>query len=275
MQHPALSPQDLIVKANAAYLKGHKMARRSLPEFVSQVVKDENGQPVLPSHLQLAWLFHLTYAWNRGMHAMIWAPFGSGKTSAFAVPLSAWMLGNNPQLRIKFVCNSDSAAAARVEGAKTMIDSDEYKRIFPEVKRGAKWTGHEAYIRRAGAALDPSLHARGVDTKGIGGRADIIVFDDVVDLENSTEFLQRDKIKQRVHQMWMSRLDPAKGRALYICTPWHVDDLSHELLTLPNWCTLIQRVNPTLTGFDQEVYGASSQEEYLGAVDEMWRETDR
>lgn len=263
----AADTQDHVRRALARYWWRVARARTDFAEFAELVVKDHMGRPIRMAHMHLAWVWHLTYCWNRGLHAVVWAPFGSGK-SQLATGFLAWLIGRNPQLRVKVVCNGDENAGARVEGAKALMETPEYRDVFPGIKPGRKWNNRAAYVERVGSALDPTLHARGVETKGIGGRADVILFDDVVDDLNSQEYLQRKKVKLAVHQKWMSRVDARAGRVWWVCTPWHVDDASHELLALPNWCTLVQRVSLPLDGtLEQEVVGAGP--DYLAVTQAM------
>jgi hypothetical protein len=269
----AVAPEDYARRALAHYWWRAARARTDFAEFAQLVVKDHLGRPIRLHHMHLSWVWHLTYCWNRGLNAAIWAPFGSGK-SVWATALVAWLVGRNKQLRTKYVSNGDETAGARVEGTKAIMETSEYRDVFPGVRPGRKWNNRAAFVERAGAALDPTLHARGVETKGIGGRADMILFDDVVDDLNSAEYLQRKKVKVAVHQKWMSRLDTKSGRVLWICTPWHVDDASHELLGMKNWCTLIQKVAMPLDGtMEQEVTGAGP--DYLQVTGAMQAEHER
>lgn len=269
----ALSSRDYAKRAMARYWWRVARAREYFPEFAELVVKDNLGQPIRMWPHHLAWIWHVTYCWNRGMHAAIWAPFGAGKSAIFT-SLLAWLVGRNPQVRIKVVCNIDQMAGARVMGAKGILEAAEYRDVFPGVRPGKRWNVKEAFVQRRGSAMDPTLHARGVNTPGTGTRADTIMFDDVVDHDNSQEFLQRKRVKEAVHKKWMSRLDPERGRVLWISTPYHVDDASHDLLAMPNWCTLIQRVAPDLQGqFEQTVHGSAP--DYPQVVGAMQANHDR
>jgi hypothetical protein len=252
----AAAQGDPRVLAEALYWQRVAVARRHFPTYAEMVVKDENGDPIVFAPMHQAWADHVEWCWGHRRHAMILAPFGSGKSSGFAVPLATFLIGLDVQIRIKFVSNGDDYAAQRVQGAQQILEGHEYADIFPHVVKGRRWNTREAFVRRLGASLDPTLHARGVETKGIGGRADRILFDDVCDEINSAEQRQRAKIKQRVKRTWMSRLDPEHGLALWIATPWHADDATHDMMGQEDWCTLIQRVSPDLTRFDQEVVNA-------------------
>lgn len=241
--------------AASCHLEGQRRdARGSFLAFVEQHVKDESGRPVTLADIHRSWHRHLSYCWGNGLKCMIMAHFGSGKSSAFACPLAAWVIGNNTQARIKFVCNGDAQARQRVASVKSLIESPRYRYTFPNVKPGAKWSAGELYVRRKGFSIDPSIQARGVMTKGIGGRADVILFDDVCDQLNSDQEASRTKVKSLVDSTWLSRLDQG-GKVLWIATPWHENDATMALSRSPGWCTLIQRINEDFTQIEQEVLG--------------------
>lgn len=252
-------PPNTRLRLAGASIYHRRRAQKYFHEFAPMIVRDDRGDLIDYADMHLAWCYHLAYCWANDLHCAIISHFGSGKSSGFAVPLSAWLLGKDPNLCVKYISHSDALARRAVSGAKTIIEDPEYKRIFPGVVPGEKWAEHEAFLVRSGKALDPSLHAMGVDSKGIGGRADVIVFDDVCDEKNTESEDVRRKIKLRVHRTWMSRRrHPRTSRVLWIATIWHDDDATSELLTLPGWCTLIQRVNADCSGLEQEVHGASA-----------------
>ena len=78
-----------------------------------------------------------------------------------------------------------------------------------------------------------------------GGRADLIIFDDPVDFNNAIKNpAQRETVKESFRSVWTNILEPW-GRAIYIGTAWHEDDLMHELLDNPEWCFVVQRIQET------------------------------
>lgn len=241
------------------YWQNVKRARTYLPGFIELCARDEGGDPLVLDFIHLSWIFHVDYAWNHGKHALIMAPFGSGKSSCFAVPLAAWLLGCNPQERIKFVCNGDDFAKQRVAAAKDIIESPIYRDVFPHIRPGGKWSDHELFVKRKGGAHDPSIHARGIMTKGIGGRADRIIFDDICDQLNTEEPASRTKVKKFSTGTWMSRLDGTGARALMIATPWHPDDATHAFWSSNDWCALHQPVGPDKLVYEQSVTGAGPE----------------
>lgn len=259
-------------KAEAALIVSIRRARTSFSFFVEFVMRDNDGKALQLAPLHLAWHRHVDYCWSKGMHAGIMAPWGHGKTSGLIIPLTAYLLGKNPAERIKIICQDDESAQKRVGkfGVGGVIKSNPaFRAVFPDVHMGKRETNHEFYLDR-GLSTDPnpSLQAHGVMTAGIGSRATTILFDDVVDQKNSLAPDQREKVKALVHGTWMSRLQP-KGRCLWISTPWHLDDATHALMRKPGWCFLIQRVNESITGIEQEVVNAQDDYPLLTLPEEL------
>lgn len=210
-----------------------------------------------------SWIRHVNYCWSHGYRALILAPFGSGKSSCLAVPLLAHVIGRDQNVRIKIVTNDDDSASKRVGAVRKILESKIYHQVFPAVAHGGGWTGHELYVQRIGHSLDPTIHARGVFTTGIGGRCDVELFDDVVDQKNSTDALQRRRVLSLLEGTWLSRLEP-DGKVLAIGTCWHQDDALHHLMQKPRWCTLKQAVSDDCTQILQEVVGGGSDYPGLG-----------
>lgn len=238
-------------------------ARQEFTSFVRLSTADESGNPFILEPLHLYWHRHVAWCWKNNLHAGIMAHWSSGKSSGLVVPLPAWLIGRNPNLRIKVVCSSTELARERVEAVKTLVTSPIYRRIFPHVRPGASWKANEFTVERTGQSTDQTLQAKSVFGKGVGKRADVLIFDDVVDQLNAAEPAQRKKVREFVSNTWMGRLTP-QGKVLYIGTPWNTDDATFHLMKRPRWCFLVQKVNEDVTGLEQEVHGAPP--EYLGGV---------
>lgn len=253
--HPVeLGQKFAVQRAALAAMRRALLAQNDKRAFVHTVGRDDHGNALNLEGLHLQWFRHLDYCWERRLRCMILAPFGSGKSSSLVVSLMGWLVGRDQNIRIKVVTNDDPSASKRVNAVKRMIESTEYRRVFPGVHQGDRWTDHELYVKRWGTSIEPTVHARGVFTTGIGGRADILLCDDIVDQKNSTDPAQRKRVLDLVEQTWLSRLEP-DGQVLWVCTSWHQSDASHILMHRAGWCTLVQRVSQDCTCIEQEVLG--------------------
>ena len=161
-----------------------------------------------------------------------------------------------------------------MKSVATLIrDSPNFRSVFPECRpaRGRSWTDHKLHVERPPGVTDPnpSLHARGIFTVGIGGRAEYMIFDDVVDQRNALDHPQdRQRVIELFDSTWMSRFQGFSGSAVAIGTVWHRDDLyCAHLMKNPRWVTLRQRIGDGLDVIEQEVWNVPTGLTYPGVVD--------
>lgn len=164
-------------------------------------------------------------------------PRDHGKTTQLEGHI-IWQLGNNPNLRIKIVCASDSKAVERLFAIIQHIRlNDEVQRTFPWLKPAklGDWTKHKIVVERPFISRDSSIEALGVLSTATGGRADKLYADDVVDRRNALELPKlRETVKSAWDSDWINLLEP-NGQAVYNATPWHTADLTHKLIKNPTY----------------------------------------
>jgi hypothetical protein len=254
----------LLRAGRLAIVKRARLFQRAtvdLAAFIPLVCQDAHGTPLALAPVHLAWLQHVDYCWRRGLKCLILAPFGHGKSSSLLCPVAAHSIGRNGNIRIKVVTNDDDSAAKRVAAVRQIIGTPEFRTVFPDIKPGSRWTGHEMYVMRTGQAIDPTIQARGIFTTGIGGRCDLLLLDDIVDQKNAANAIQRARVIDLAEQTWLSRLEP-DGCLLAIGTAWHQGDAYHRWMHQPGWCTLVQSVAHDCQSIEQVVHGAG--EDYPG-----------
>jgi hypothetical protein len=222
-------------------------ARTNPDVFMSYVLKTEKGESVIQAQIHQEIHWHIDECRRRKeRYCGILAPWGHGKTEQVVIGRTLMFLGENRNNRIFPVCNTDDNSKARVEAIRRyiMLDSD-YHRVFPEVREAdvGDWTKHKIVIERDSMSKDGSVESWGITSSGTGGRCDILIFDDPVDLRNAIlNPTMRKTVKEAFKNVWMSRLVP-DGFAIYIATVWHKDDLTNELLNNPEWKFLIMEVS--------------------------------
>lgn len=203
-------------------------AREHFPAFVEYAFWDERtGRP-----LQQQW-FH--DEWSAAMDTsdrlVVVAPRDHGKTTQ-VVARVLWELGRNPNLRVKIVCASDGKAMERLFEVVQHLGNPRVQEVFPDLKPAdqGEWSKHKIVVSRTARHRDASIEALGITSTATGGRADLLIADDVVDRRNAlTMPALREQIKHAWKSDWTNLLEP-EGRIWYICTLWHKADLSHELL---------------------------------------------
>lgn len=237
----------------------------NINEFIEGVSKDHLGHPVHQATIHRVMHLHFEHCWAAGVFPAILAPFDHGKTVQLVVNRVAFELGHDVGLRCKIVSNTDQRAIERAMGVKQILFSPAYRLAFPHVRlvspeqsrklgRAAKVTQHAIYLNRPGHAIDPSVHAVGVTTSGTGGRADLLLFDDVVDQNNAIDKPElRVKIIRQFEDVWIQRLEPG-GRAGFVGTAWHQADLTHTLMDRPGWCLLSIAVSEDFERLDMQVW---------------------
>lgn len=198
------------------------------------------------------------------LHSYVSGDIISHNSVELAIGLPSWLVGQDPTLRIKVVSNNDRRARERIMGIGAVIRSPHYKLVFPDIHevtpekarrtgQQSKWTQHELYVDRPGFSIDPTFQGAGVMSGGIGGRADLLVLDDIVDQKNALdEPTMREKVIQNVDNVWMSRLEP-DGRIIMVSTPWHEADFTHVVLERPAWSVLRIWVSDDFSRLDMEV----------------------
>lgn len=224
-------------------------------------LKDAEGVPILLAPLHLSWHAHVAWCQAHRRHAVIFAPWGHGKSIQMAVGYVLYRLGIDVNERIAVVTNVDDQAEKRVQMISQYITADpDYQRLFPSVHpdETRSWTNHKLYVKRQGMSIDPSVEAHGVLGSGIGSRYTGIVFDDVVDRRNAIEQpILREKVAAAIKETWLSRLEEA-GWMVYIGTVWHKADFNHQLLEdrelREGYCILVQRLRQDYGGIDMGVW---------------------
>lgn len=242
-------------------------ARRYYQHFAQYVMRDEStGDPIKLAPIHLKWVEHIEYAWSNGLHAIILAPYGSGKTSQIGVGIPLYLFGRDASLRMMLVSANDQIAKQRLLLIRQYIDnSEEYKRLFPNVQADIEmgWTKSEIYLKRPTYAKDASLSISGATGSKIGKRLDILILDDVNDAKNTIHQPRtRDVIWTNFTGVWTSRLEPG-GKILCIATRWHEEDLVGRILNddemRSKYAFLIQRVTDDFEAIECETIVPANQ----------------
>jgi len=220
------SIENLIVEVDSIQAE---LSRRDSSFFTSFVMRDPATKKYFVQE-------PLHQRWHRCWNSYLWnlneAPREHGKSEQVVAWL-IWMLGKNPNLRIKYISNSDEQAAKRVNHIGSLIQTnDRIKLVFPKLAPDYdnRWTQHAITVKRTIQSAEPSIEGFGVLSSGTGVRADILVFDDVCDFENTIKNpAMIPKVKEAYYNKWINTLVD-NGRVIYIFTRWHEKDLSHELI---------------------------------------------
>lgn len=218
----------------------------SVPDFIEKIILDENGAPLILADIHRSWHRHVDNCRAAGQWAGILAPWGHGKSEEMVIARTLCEIAHNPNLRIKILSSNDNIARKRVMAIKQRIQNPDsaFRELYPDIQPAddMPWNSTELYLKRCSESKDPTLDGRGVLASDMGSRADMLIFDDPVDLRNAIQQpVLRAKVKEAVRSGWLSRLEPT-GFVIYIATVWHEDDLSMELLSNTRFNFLVQSI---------------------------------
>jgi len=224
------------LKATADLLIRIEEARKNPLSLFKLLASDETGNPCHVKWFHQEWVDLIMT--NKDL--MIAAPRESGKTTIL-IYVVLWMIGRNPNIRIKWLGENDSLAVKRLATIHEVIDKNHlYHLVFPGIvktKRGDKRPNNatQLNVERTFVSPEPTVEACGVLSAGTGGRADILIGDDVC---GATNTMVNPSLKPKVISKWNGDWHASlvsTGRVIYIHTPWAQDDLSAYLKKHSGW----------------------------------------
>jgi predicted phage terminase large subunit-like protein len=242
MRTPEASAEELRLRLSALQEVHRRRAREHFPTFMQYCFMDSHtGRPFAQQWFHDEW----STAMDTGGRVLIIAPRDHGKTSQI-IGRALWELGRDPNLRIKIACASDGRAKERLfEVVQHLEYNPRIREVFPrlvQAERG-EWSKHKIIVERSAFHRDASIEALGITSTATGGRADLLIADDAVDRRNALSFpALREQIKQAWKSDWTNLLEP-DSRIWYICTLWHKDDLSHQLMVNPAFATYFYAID--------------------------------
>jgi predicted phage terminase large subunit-like protein len=159
---------------------------------------------------------------------MIFVPPQHGKSALASVHFPAWYLGRHPQRSI--IATSYGAQLALEFGrqARNIVQTAEYRAIFPDTVISAEGSG--AADRWTIAGGDGGYHCAGVGGPISGYGAHCLLIDDVIkDAAEADSPVYREAVWQWYQNVAYPRRRPP-GAIILIMTRWHEDDLAGRLL---------------------------------------------
>jgi phage terminase large subunit-like protein len=228
------SPEDMQAQEDFAF-------------FCEWVTRNTNKALVQPPHMHLWNELIITGESNEnlkfiaGSNLDLLSPRGSAKSTYLGL-LIAWLIGKHvleeTHLPILYISYNIDIARAKSAAIKSIIESPEYKRIFPKVRPGRKWADEYWAIDYEYAGI--SLVGRERFTMVCAGlkggitskRAALIVFDDII---KSAADIENPDIREEMIESWKSVIKPTMfegARAICLGTRFRGDDI-HETAFCP------------------------------------------
>ena len=220
----AASKLALYKEWKRARQKRAQLARKDINEFCAFVGRDaETGERITqePIHVEFQGLA------GTNKRLILMAHPESGKSTQIGILRVLWLLGNNPNLRVAIISKTGPNAAKSSRAIKSYIEkSPELAEVFPELVPGDKWSDDFFTVRRGVHSRDPSVQALGLSGTIIGSRVDLMIFDDALDLENTSTANERKKTLRRIRAGFLDRMSK-DGSALFLTNAWHPEDAAH------------------------------------------------
>jgi predicted phage terminase large subunit-like protein len=179
---------------------------------------------------------HLQWFWSspEGLDSYVELPRGHTKTSTLVQRL-AWEIGSDPDIRIKYVGVNDEEANKTSAQLIEVLKTDRFSEVFPGVVEPGRQLGVERFkvARTRKGMRDWTFEPVSV-MGNAGGRADLLVFDDVCNLKNAVmQPAMRKQVIDYVNSNWMPIRDWSNEsvgrrppRTWRIGTPYHVSDIT-------------------------------------------------
>ncbi|MBQ7413338.1 MAG: phage terminase large subunit [Alphaproteobacteria bacterium] len=174
----------------------------------------------LPRHHRMMARF-LTGLYRDRESGLLMAFRNSGKSTIVGL-FCAWLLLNNPDLRILILSADQGLARKMVHHIKKIIERHPLTRtLVPEDKD--EWAAGRFTVRRSGGFRDPSVLACGLMTNITGCRADIIICDDVEVPKTCDTVGKREILRRKLDEL--NYILTPGGVVLYIGTPHTADTI--------------------------------------------------
>lgn len=227
-----------LMLAAAARLKQQILEARADPAaFIEFVWRTPKGTKVKLEPFHREWLELM----QNSRRVQIEAAKSHGKTT-IVLGYLLWRLGTDPNVRIKLFTQSDEKARERLTLISDMIKTNKLVQlVFPNLHPAPKGVWHKSAIQidREVPSKDPSLEASGIMGSVEGGRADLVILDDISDFRTALIYPQhRESIKKKVYAEILPMLEE-DGSAISIATPHHEGDVVSSLRKNPEWKAVV------------------------------------
>jgi len=220
--------------------------------------QDDNGKPLVPYPHHQAWL---ELVCNEDItKLLIIAPPEAAKTTWIQAYLATY-IGFYPERSVIIGSVSDDVAEKRSLSMRTTIESQRWQMAFPNVMPDSnfKWEQKEWTVAENGKSplgrQHPTMRSYGTGASIIGSRADLLVGDDILDLDNTRTKHQRELVETWFYTSFMSRLKAKTGRVILIGTSWNADDLYSHIRQKPDGWVIshVPQLSPVEDGMYMDI----------------------
>lgn len=215
-----------------------KLLSKKSERFVQSVLKDDTGNLVKNEILHnLMHQFRRIAHRNGKRKILILGGMGLGKTEQMCIGFCLEKIAKDPNVLIKVVHVSEKEAINRVRAVSQYIQSDpDFHKICPHIKPTSIWGQEKFIVQRKTISKDPTMQAFSVLSSSLGGRAHLILYDDINDLKSAVlEPGTRENIEMMVKNVWDTRLIPGRSEIICLLNRWHENDIANYIMNNPTW----------------------------------------
>ncbi len=170
----------------------------------------------LPKHQKKIAMW-LSKIWQEepNKQALLMAFRNSGKSTIVGL-FCAWLLYQNPSLRILVLAADQALARKMVRNVKNIIEKHPLTTHL-KPKKAQEWAAEYFTVNRSSELRDPSMLAKGLLANLTGLRADVIICDDVEVPKNCDSPIKREDMREKLSEL--DYIISPGGMLLYIGTP--------------------------------------------------------
>lgn len=190
-------------------------------------------------------------------------PREHGKSESGSHILPSWAALRNPNIRVLILMEAETKAKEKLNQCRKTINKwgPRFGRQIDEDN------ATNLTLRRTANHAEPTIAARGMDSKITGGHYDVIVFDDIVSWPTQRTETQRQK-RWAQFQDYSQNLGAA-GETVYLVlgTRKHPEDLYSRLIDSPNWDVEVKQAISDYSVIENGEYTVTTTlgNEYTGA----------
>ena len=206
---------------------GRILTRRSLTRFTKTVWKEFQSTPFHESYYSVL----NSFAHKKIKNLIVTVPPQHGKSAGSSKYLPSYLLGLNPDLNIALMSYSTTFARKFNRQIQRIIDSDEYREIFPDTFLNSSnvTTVSRGYLRNADefevVGHTGSFKSIGREGALTGNPVDLMIYDDLYkDAMEANSPVIRDNIVEMHKTVTETRLHN-NSQHLIVFTRWNIDDL--------------------------------------------------
>lgn len=225
-------------------------AQNDFPFFCEYLTRNSPEPKVQPPHMQL-WNEYLITGNDSeallgiaGQNIDILSPRGSAKSTYLGM-FVAWAIGNHAKrkrlLQILYISYTVDVARPKSAAIKAIIESKEYREIFPMVLPGSKWGDEYWQIDYDYAGISTlgqeafTVCCAGLKGAIVSKRSHLVILDDLIKSEKDIE---NPDIREEMRNNWTRSIQPTMfdgGRAICLGTRFSGNDIHCTTFNQGRW----------------------------------------